>query len=321
MFNNSDDTAFGDKPERAQSCFLVAGLRLTIRGLCPDDAARLLPSYAPFACSASAGEPLFMMELGVGEELASCLSGETASIDTPLHTFGDSFRSTSIYRLAGGWLASQTEHRSGRRAWLKASADWSSLQCSLSGDEADGTMLDFFLMMTYGFAAPLRGALLMHASVVTVGERAALFLGASGTGKSTHASLWLSHIAGASLLNDDNPVVRIAEAKAETEVKPKPSVRVYGSPWSGKTPCYKQASADVAAILRLAQAPFNRLTPLRGAVAYAAVLPSSADLPWSPPVHEAVCRLVARLADTCRIAQLACLPDGEAARIASRLLQ
>ena len=36
-----------------------------------------------------------------------------------------------------------------------------------------------------------------------------MFLGPSGTGKSTHARLWLQYIDSTELVNDDNPVVRI----------------------------------------------------------------------------------------------------------------
>ena len=35
-----------------------------------------------------------------------------------------------------------------------------------------------------------------------------LFLGESGTGKSTHTRLWRENIAGSKLLNDDSPIVR-----------------------------------------------------------------------------------------------------------------
>lgn len=57
---------------------------------------------------------------------------------------------------------------------------------------------------------------------------------------------------GAFLLNDDSPVLRV-----EDDV-----VRVYGSPWSGKTPCYRQECYKLEACVRLSQAPYNRITRL-----------------------------------------------------------
>ena len=63
-------------------------------------------------------------------------------------------------------------------------------------------------------------------------------MGKSGTGKSTHSRLWLENVPGATLLNDDNPIVRLTLVGAI----------VYGSPWSGKTPCYKNESAPLAGV-------------------------------------------------------------------------
>ena len=62
--------------------------------------------------------------------------------------------------------------------------------------------------------------------------RGYLFLGHSGTGKSTHARQWLAAFDDAWLLNDDNPILRVMEDG---------EVRVYGSPWSGKTHFYNNA--------------------------------------------------------------------------------
>ncbi|MBO6066250.1 MAG: transposase, partial [Lachnospiraceae bacterium] len=84
--------------------------------------------------------------------------------------------------------------------------------------------------------------LLMHASVTMHAGKGYLFLGKSGTGKSTHSQLWINNIEGCELLNDDNPVLRVEDDG---------SVRVYGSPWSGKTPCYRNLDVPVGAIVDL----------------------------------------------------------------------
>ena len=87
-----------------------------------------------------------------------------------------------------------------------------------------------------------------------------LFLGHSGTGKSTHARQWLAAFDDAWLLNDDNPIVRVMEDG---------EVRVYGSPWSGKTPCYNNAYARVRGIVKLSQAPHNKIRTVSLPEAYA----------------------------------------------------
>lgn len=98
---------------------------------------------------------------------------------------------------------------------------------SVTGDEA-----------LFALSTDDKGTVLFHAAVVSHEGRGYMFLGPSGTGKSTHASLWLKYIDGTELVNDDNPVVRITDDGQAT---------VFGSPWSGKTPCYRHVSYPWAA--------------------------------------------------------------------------
>ena len=86
------------------------------------------------------------------------------------------------------------------------------------------------LMLTFTRQTAPLDTLLIHSSVICKDQQGYAFLGKSGTGKSTHSRLWLQHIPGSELLNDDNPVIRICHG---TPV-------IFGSPWSGKTPCYKK---------------------------------------------------------------------------------
>ena len=64
------------------------------------------------------------------------------------------------------------------------------------------------LMVLYAIATAPYNTALFHAAVVNYQDRGYMFLGKSGTGKSTHARLWLKYNEGSTLLNDDNPVVR-----------------------------------------------------------------------------------------------------------------
>ena len=97
-------------------------------------------------------------------------------------------------------------------------------------------------------------------------EKVIFSLGKSGTGKSTHSSLWLKHIPGTELLNDDNPILRLM---------PDGTARVYGSPWSGKTPCYKNKDVPAGAVVRIRQAPFNKIERLSAIQSYASLMASA----------------------------------------------
>ena len=131
-----------------------------------------------------------------------------------------------------------------------------------------------------------------------------MFLGKSGTGKSTHSSLWLKHIEGTELLNDDNPVIRVIDG----------TVYVYGSPWSGKTPCYKNEYLPLGGIVRLSQAPYNKIVPLRPLMAYTALMPSCSCMMWDPRATEALHKSVEKVITAVRCWHLECLPDEDAAR-------
>lgn len=108
--------------------------------------------------------------------------------------------------------------------------------------EHNPALFRFGLWTMFNIAALERRAVAVHSSVISLDGRAVLFLGESGTGKSTHTRLWREHIPGARLLNDDSPIIRIApEGAAEAASAPAADtipalqgVLACGSPWSGK---------------------------------------------------------------------------------------
>ena len=114
----------------------------------------------------------------------------------------------------------------------------------------------------YALATANSQTALFHSSVVSYQGRAYMFLLATAAGKAHTPACGLKYIEGTDLMNDDNPVVRIIDGKA----------RVYGSPWSGKTPCYRNVSILVGAIVKLDQAPHNEIVRLKGIMAYAALV-------------------------------------------------
>ena len=175
-----------------------------------------------------------------------------------------------------------------------------------------------------------------------------LFLGESGTGKSTHTRLWREHIPGAELLNDDSPIVRIVQtadadpicgavqnpanapiaaaetpdASAATTGAPvKPQAMVFGAPWSGKTPCYRNVCQPIRAIVRLSQAPHNRIRRLRAIEAIGALLPSCPpSFAHDETLEDAVCATVSAVVAQVPVYHLECRPDAAAAELACRTI-
>lgn len=162
------------------------------------------------------------------------------------------------------------------------------------------------LMLQFAFASARHGALEMHSSVVMNQGKGYLFLGRSGTGKSTHSRMWLENIPGTELLNDDNPILRRL---------PDGEVRVYGSPWSGKTPCYKAQDVPVGAVVRIIQAPANEIVRLDRIQAYASLMGSASAFRPIPELAEGWHRTLEALAASVPCYNLSCLPDAAAAEL------
>jgi len=171
--------------------------------------------------------------------------------------------------------------------------------------------LKFSLWMAMAFAGIPKQTAALHASVIVYNDQAILFLGESGTGKSTHTALWLKHIPGCSLLNDDSPVIRI-----ELNEKMEQTPFVYGSPWSGKGRCYLNQRHPVAAIVRLEQHKTNHLTRLNKLGAFGALLPSFPPAFLHDDYFEGhICNIISTVVKTTPVYTLQCLPDKSAAEL------
>ena len=203
-------------------------------------------------------------------------------------------------------LFTLTVDDSTRRCLLICNDDFSNCQCALNGNWCMRTFgLNNALMLVFAFAGAAKGALLVHASTIMKGDYGYPFIAESGTGKSTHTSLWLRFIDDCSLMNDDNPVIRIEDG----------TPYIYGSPWSGKTPCYRNVRALLGAVTRIERAPKNSIERLPVVKAFASVLPSCSTMMWDKSIYDHVCNAVTHIIETTPVYTLHCLPDAEAAQI------
>lgn len=166
--------------------------------------------------------------------------------------------------------------------------------------------IDNALMIMYALSTADKKTLLFHGAVVSHEGIGYMFIGPSGTGKSTHARLWRQFIPDVELVNDDNPVVRIAKDS---------DIMIYGSPWSGKTPCYRNVSYPLGGIVVLSQAPYNKLSRLSGVRAYAALMASISGKRWDRRIADGLHATETELTANVPVWHLDCLPDKEAAEI------
>ena len=189
---------------------------------------------------------------------------------------------------------------------LQTNKDFSDCRCALNGNEDMRSFgITNALMIVYAFAGSFQQTLLIHASTILNNGYGYAFIAKSGTGKSTHTQLWIKHIPGSELMNDDNPIVRVVGDQAF----------IYGSPWSGKTPCYRQIKAPLGAITRIDRAPKNSIEKLSPIEAFVSLLPSCSNMKWDKDIFHGICDTVTRVIELTNCYTLHCLPDQEAAEI------
>ena len=164
----------------------------------------------------------------------------------------------------------------------------------------------FALWVGYGLMTCAKYTIAIHSSCIISNGGATIFLGESGTGKSTHTRLWRENIADAVLLNDDSPIVRVIDGE----------VWVYGSPWSGKTPCYKQERYPLKACVRLSQAPYNKMHKLHVIKGYAALHPSCPpEFAYDERLYKHISATLGEMLKKVKCYWLECLPNAYAANL------
>ena len=214
-----------------------------------------------------------------------------------------------LFQTPSGWIVEMApDARVPVQGALALNADFTDGRLVVSGKRASAQSFAVgnSLMLMFAFCTATLGTLEMHASVIRNAGRAYLFLARSGTGKSTHSQQWLEAIPGSELLNDDNPVVRVF---------PDGRVRVFGSPWSGKTPCYRAEEALAGAFVRIRRCPENKITRLGLVESYASLYSSCSGFRavkrMADGLHETIGTIVTKV--PCFV--LDCRPDNDAARV------
>lgn len=195
---------------------------------------------------------------------------------------------------------------------LQTNSNFTKAQCALNGTHDMRQFgLNNALMMLYAFRGSFFKTLLIHASTVRNNGYGYAFTAKSGTGKSTHTALWMQHIDGCDLMNDDNPIVRVIDGKAF----------IYGSPWSGKTPCYRNIKAPLGAITKIERAKENRVERVRPTIAFTIILPACSSMKWDKTIYGNTYNTVISLIEAIpSVNILYCLPDEEAARVCHKAI-
>ena len=276
----------------------------------------LLGNYVPFEQTSSTDSPIFSLRITQDE----LFNEEQRAIYTHVFTNNANSAEEDMPRIEVYEARRQESEEVKRWMFCVAMLAKAPICCKMvcSEDFTNGVLhilpdcqdirfcVDTALMLMYAFrTAPLM-TLEMHAAVVVKEEKGYLFLGHSGTGKSTHAQMWLQAFPDTWLLNDDNPILRVMDNG---------EVRVYGSPWSGKTPCYNSAYARVGGVIKLSQAPHNQIRKLSLPEAYAYILSSASGLKIERQMTDNMYNTIRDVITQVGCYHMECLPNTEAAEV------
>ncbi|MGJ1509514.1 MULTISPECIES: hypothetical protein [Sphingobacterium] len=90
---------------------------------------------------------------------------------------------------------------------------------------------------------------------------------------------------------------------------------IYGTPWSGKTPCYKNEKLTLQDVVRLQRAPVNEFEWQSGPKGFIAVLPSCTSIRWNKELFSNMNTILEKIIAQAPVGYLKCLPDAAAAEL------
>lgn len=265
----------------------------------------LIPSFSPFELDDNEERDGVFFRLAVDDSLKPMREGRER-----IGKFDTGNGETVVDRFPGGeYQFIIKDINGGECCLLQARDNFKDCACALNGSfNMRRFGLNNALMLVFAFAGSCMQTLLIHASLVRHRGYGYAFIAKSGTGKSTQVSNWLRYIPDCDLMNDDNPIIRIINGEAF----------VYGSPWSGKTPCYRNVRARLGAITRIERSSENYVERLKPIEAFASLLPSCSSMKWDSGIFNDICDSVTKLVESVNIFTLHCLPDKESAIVCHR---
>lgn len=268
---------------------------------------RLLQSFEPFRVKDFINDNLFF-QLTIDDNLKPIPKEQR----TRVRSFDTGNGNTIVDKVNGGGYQYIIKDINGKSCcMLQTNNDFSNCYCALNGSFDMRTFgLNNALMMIFAFAGSKIDTLLIHASLVRQNGYGYAFVAKSGTGKSTQVSMWLRYLPGCDLMNDDNPILRIIDKE----------IIIFGGPWSGKTPCYRNVKAKLAAITLIDRAKENSIDKLKPIEAFSTVLPSCSTMKWDKAIFNDNCNTVTKIIEAISIYTLHCLPNKEAAEICNKTI-
>ena len=153
-------------------------------------------------------------------------------------------------------------------------------------------------------------AFILHSSFIRWRDRALLFSGPSGTGKTTQACLW-EHYENAEILNGDRTAVRRVRDRWVA----------YGLPLAGSSKIYKNDSSEIAAIVIIKKSSENQLQIMEPSKAFISLYSETLIQIWDTEFQREVIDLIICVCQSVPVFCLQCRPDRDAVNLLKMKLE
>lgn len=174
------------------------------------------------------------------------------------------------------------------------------------GGYTDGYLESLALYRAFCTRAAERGVILFHSCVMESDGKAYLFAAPSGTGKTTHARLWMSTFGGGKMeyLNGDKPLLRVADGVPT----------VYGTPFMGKENYGHNGNAPIGGICFLERGRENSITRITSGDAFASAM-AQLFIPESGENAAVIIQTMTKILNSVPLWKMKCNISEEAAKM------
>ena len=178
-----------------------------------------------------------------------------------------------------------------------------------AGNEKIKNEIFHSIRLIFLYHASFKGMFAVHSASLLYKDKAWLFSGQSGTGKSTHTGLWNKNF-GTPIINGDVNLVSVSD---DTPM-------IHGTPWCGTSGIFDNKSYPLGGITLLKQSPENKVNTLSLPDKQLLVNQRIISPSWTEKMFDRNWEYTCRAVSDIFVAQLECRPDDDAAHVMKKAI-